>query len=161
MGGSFTFFNRFLPRQVDNTYGGSKIALVIFGALVSLKLIIGWNCIFIGRSVAASADGIPLDTFPPAAAQAIVSDFAIWGVSQVMIGLLCILVLVRYRALVPLMFALLFLEFVCRRLSLHFVPSVTAGSPPGSIVNLVLISLIVLGLGLSLWSPGKQPRTVS
>jgi hypothetical protein len=39
-----------------------------------------------GYSAAKSADGIPLDTFTPAGAQAVVSLFAVWGLAQVVIG---------------------------------------------------------------------------
>jgi hypothetical protein len=44
---------------------------------------------------------VPVDTFPSAAAQTVVSLFALPGLSQFMICLLCTLVLVRYRSMVP------------------------------------------------------------
>ena len=145
-------FDRLLPRHVDNTYRGHALALWLFAVLVALKLTIGLNCILNGREVASSADGIPLDTFDPACARMIVSDFALWGLAQVMICGLCILVLVRYRALVPCMFTLLLLEHLGRKLILQVLPIVTTGKPPGFFVNLVLLALMVVGLALSLWS---------
>src|SRR5438045_3486281 len=104
-----------LPQPIDNTYRGDKLALWLFAALLFMKTTISLNCIFNGYSVATSADGIPLDTFPPAAARMIVSDFALWGLSQFIICLLGILVLVRYRSLIPFMFALLLLEYLSRK----------------------------------------------
>jgi hypothetical protein len=145
-------FNPLFPQRVDNTYRGYKLALWIFGLLVLMKLAISLNSIFNGFSVASSADGIPLDTFTPAGAQAVVSLFALLGLSHLMICLLCILVLVRYRALIPSMFALLLLEYLGRKLILHFLPIAKTGTPPGFIVNLVLLALMIVGLALSLRS---------
>jgi hypothetical protein len=147
-------FNQFLPRNVDNTYHGYKLALWLFAVIVLLKTTIGFNCIFNGRVVASSADGIPLDTFTPACAQMVVSDFALWGLSQLMVCLLGMLVLARYRALTSFMFALLLLEHLSRKVILHFLPIVMTGTPPGVLVNLALLTLMVVGLVLSLLRRG-------
>jgi hypothetical protein len=144
-------FNQLLPRQIDNTFHGSRIALWLFVPLVLVKAAISVNSIVNGRLVASSADGIPLETFTPAGVQAVVSLFAIWGISQLMICLLGVLVLVRYRAMIPFMFALLLLEHLGRKLVLHFLPVVTTGTPPGYAANLVLVSLMIVGLALSVW----------
>ena len=145
-------FNRLFPQNADNAYRGSKFALWLFVLLVFIKTAMSVNSIFNGRTVASSADGIPLDTYTPAGAQAVVSMFAAWGMAQLTICLLCILVLVRYRALIPLMFALLLLEHLGRRLIFLFMPIVETGTSAGFYVNLVLIALLVVGLALSLRS---------
>jgi hypothetical protein len=54
-------FNQILPRQVDNTYRGYKLALWLFGLLVLMKAGISLGTIFNGYTAASSADGIPLD----------------------------------------------------------------------------------------------------
>lgn len=153
-------FNQLLPRQVDNSYRGRTLALWFFALLVALKTTIGLNSIFNGYMVATSADGIPLDTFAPACAQMVVSDFALWGLSQFMICLLCIVALARYRALIPFMFALLLLEQLSRRLIHLLIPTLQTGTPPGSYVNLTLLTLTVAGLALSLWSRGDPQAQV-
>jgi hypothetical protein len=145
-------FERLLPRHIDNTYHGHKAALWLFALLVLMKSAVSLNSIFNGRSVAISADGIPLDTFTPAGAQAVVSAFAAWGLAQFVICLLCLLVLARYRAVVPFMFALLLLEHLSRRLLFWVMPIVRDGTPPGFYVNLILLALMVVGLALSLRS---------
>lgn len=145
-----------LPRRADNEYRGQKVALWIFGLVVFVKLAMGVNTTFNGRSVASSADGIPLDTYTPAAAQAFVTVFALLGVAHVVLGLLCVLVLVRYRALVPLMFTLLLLEYLGRRGVHQLMPIERTGAPPGGVINLVLLSLMVVGLALSLWSRDER-----
>ena len=148
--------NELLPKRIDNTYRGAKLAPWLFAVLLFMNTGISLNCIFNGYSVATSADGIPLDTFPPGAAQTIVSDFALWGLSQFMLCLLGILVLARYRSMIPFMFALLLLEYSSRKLILHFLPVVKIGTPPGFYVNLILLVLMLVGLVLSLWSHGNR-----
>jgi hypothetical protein len=149
-------FNRLLPRHADNTYQGYKAALWLFAVLVLGKGAMSINSIFNGRHVASSADGIPLDTFTPDGARAVVSMFAAFGLAQLTICLLCVLVLARYRSLVPLMFALLLLEHLGRRLLFWVMPVVRTGTPPGVYVNLVLAALMVVGLVLSLRSRGVR-----
>jgi len=149
--------NRLLPQLVDNTYHGYKVALWLFAVATFMKLAISLNAIFNGRMVASSADGIPLDTFTPAGAQAVVSLFAAWGLAQLIICLLCILVLARYRAAVPFMFAVLLLEHLSRRLIFLVMPIVRTGTSPGFIVNLGLLALMAVGLALSLRSHDNPP----
>lgn len=145
-------FDRFLPRHIDNTFHGYKLALWLFAVVVLVKSVIGLNSIFDGHSVATSADGIPLDTFTPAGARAVVSAFAAWGLAQLTICLLCLLVLARYRAMIPFMFALLLVEHLCRRLLFWVMPIATTGTPPGFYLNLILLALMAVGLSLSLRS---------
>jgi putative Mn2+ efflux pump MntP len=147
-----------LPRRADNEYRGRKVALWIFGLVVFVKLAMGLNATFNGRSVATTADGIPLDTYTPAGAQAFVSVFALLGVAHVVLGLLCVLVLVRYRALVPVMFAFLLLEHLGKRLVVRMLPIERIGAPPASVINVALFTLMVVGLALSLWSRSEAVR---
>jgi len=100
-------FNQLFPQRVDNTYLGYKLALWFFALVVLMKVGMSLNSLFNGYLVASSAAGIPLDTFTSAGAQTVVSLFAIWGLAQLVICLLCILVVVRCRSMIPFMFALL------------------------------------------------------
>src|ERR1700720_155796 len=101
-----------------------------------MKTVISLRSIFDGYAVATTADGIPLDTYSPAAARTIVSLWALLGLSSFMLCLLCILALIRYRSMVPLMFALFLLEYLGRRLIFQLLPIVTTGSPPAFYINL-------------------------
>ena len=148
--------DRLLPRHLDNTYRGHKAALWLLALLVLMKGAIGLRSIFDGYDVAVSADGIPLDTYTPAGARAVVSAFAAWGLAQLVICLLCALALFRYRAMVPLMFALVLLEHLCRRLIFLVMPVERTGSPPAFYVNLIITALMVVGLLLSLWDRGGR-----
>ena len=144
--------DRIFPQRFDNDYRGHKFALWLFGLLVLVKLAISLGTIFNGYQAASSADGVPLDTFPPAAAQAVVTLFALLGLVHLMLLLICIVALIRYRTMVPLMFAVLLLEYLGRRLILLVMPVATAGTPPGLFINLALLVVMIGGLLLSLWN---------
>ncbi|MGH8864960.1 MAG: hypothetical protein ACREVZ_10020 [Burkholderiales bacterium] len=152
-------FKKLFPEHGDNTYGGHKLALWLFALLLLMKGGISVNSMLNGYLVAAPADGIPLDTYSPAGAQAFVSLFALWGLSHLMICLLGVLVLVRYRSLVPLMYALLLIEHLGRKLLLYFHPIARTGTSHGLIINIALLVLMIIGLALSLWR--QKPQTHS
>jgi hypothetical protein len=143
--------DRFLPPVIDNAYRGRRAALWIFGFLIFMKTAMSLNSIFNGDVVATSADGLPLDTYPPGATRTIVSLFAIWGLGHLMLCLLSLLALVRYRSMVPFMFALLLIEHLSRRLIFRLMPIPRTGSPPAPVINMILLTLMVAGLALSLW----------
>jgi len=144
-------FDRVLPRSVDNTYRGQKVALWLLGLLTLMKLVIGVNSIINGAAVMTTADGIALSTYPAAAAQNLVALWALLGLAHMFTGVLGVLVLVRYRGLVPLMFVLFLLQHLAGRLVAQFHPIVRTGAPPASAINLIFLTLMAVGLGLSLW----------
>ena len=139
-----------LPRRLDNEYRGNKLALWLFGLVVAMKSAQSLAIIFNGHSTARGADGIPLDSYPPAVAQTVVAVFAQGSLWRLFFCLLCVLVLVRYRRAVPLMFALLALNYLAAQLVLKFVPLPRVGMPVGPLVNLILFVVMLVGLGLSL-----------
>jgi hypothetical protein len=139
-----------LPRSVDNTYRGHKAALWLFGLVVALRTLQSLAVIFNGYSTAINADGLPLDTYPAAAAQTVVALFALSSLWRLTFCSVCVLVLVRYRSAVPLMFLVFTLNFLAAQLLSQFVPLVRTGTPPGPYVNFAQFVLTVVGLALSL-----------
>jgi hypothetical protein len=121
-----------------------------------MKAAIALGTIFNGRKAAISADGIPLDTYAPACEQAFLALFAVWGLSQLALNLTGLVVLVRYRALVPLMFLFLLLEHLIRRLIFVVMPIDRTGTPPGLYINLAMIAVMALGLVLSMRTRGQR-----
>jgi hypothetical protein len=95
------------------------------------------------------ADGIPLDTFAPEAAQTVLAVFAQQSLWRLTFCLLCLIALVRYRSAVPLMFALLVVNYLAGQVIFQFVPLPRVGTPPGPVINLVLFALMIAGLALS------------
>lgn len=157
-------FQRLLPEYAGSTYTGHKFALWLFGLVIAVKAAMGLNAIFNTYMVATRADGVPLATFPPAAVQTVLALFAIWGLGHFVLCLVGLLVLVRYRSLVPFMFVVLLVEQLARKLILLFIPIVRTGRPGGIYVNLGLLAAMALGLGLAMWrrqpATGKQPATI-
>ena len=143
------------PAQIDNTYRGHKLALWLFGLVVLAKLAIGFGSVFNTYRAASGADGIPLDTYPAAAAQAVMSLFALLGWLHIVLGVICIVVLIRYRAMVPLMLALLILEYLGRRAILMLMP-IERGVTSGTFINLAILAVMIVALVLSLWNRARQ-----
>ena len=141
------------PERADNTYGGHKLALWLFALLLLLKGAIGVNSVLNGYGVATFADNIPLDTFSPAGAQAFVSLFALWGLSHLVICLLGVLVLVRYRSFIPLMYVVFLLEHLARKSFLFFHPIAKTGTSHGFAINMTIVVVMIIGLALALWRP--------
>ena len=144
-----------LPRQVDNDYRGHPFALWVFVPLTAITIVRSLIHILRADGGAQSIATIPLDTYPPAAAGAVITIFAIWGVSQLLVGLFYLLVLVRYRALIPLMYVSVFLEYLGRMLVGTWKPLTTLATPPGSSINGVMIFLS-LAMLLLCWRRAHQ-----
>ncbi len=154
--------DRLLPRQADNTFRGHRFALWLLGALVVMKGGIGVGTMVNGRAAAVEADGIPLDAFTPAGEQAFLALLAAWGLGHLMLNLIALVVLIRYRALVAFMFVVLLVEHLLRVLVFVVLPIPRDETPPGVLANLVFVAAMVAGLALSLWrrsAPAPPPQT--
>jgi hypothetical protein len=146
--------DKLLPQPIDNRYSGSKIALWLLGLIVFVHTLQSVLVLVNGYSIAQSADGIPLETYPAAAAQTILAIFMTASLRRMIISLICAVVLFRYRSAVPLMFVVLGVSYLGGQVIFQFVPLVRVGTPPGVVMNLALFVLTVVGLALSLWKRG-------
>jgi hypothetical protein len=151
-------FERVLPQSLDNEYRGSKLALWLFGLVVLIKSVQSLSIILAGNYTAMGADGIPLDTFPPAVAQTVLAVFAQQSLWRLTFCLLCLIALLRYRSAVPLMFALLVVNYLAGQIIFRFVPLPRVGTPPGPVINLIIFSLMVVGLVLSVWPSTRKAQ---
>jgi len=142
---------RLFPRQVDNRFDGHRSALWLLGLLIALKLVVSLNSIFNTASVAAGADGIPLDSFGPVAAREVLILFALTALGQLALALVALAALVRWRALVPFLYLVSLGEMLARRLIVqtHDVAR-GAASPIAWYVTWGVLALLALGLLLSL-----------
>lgn len=150
-------FDRLLPRPIDNKYSGSKIALWLLGLIIFVQTVQSVLVLSNGYSIAQSADGIPLENYPAAAAQTILAIFVTASLRRLIIALICAVVLFRYRSAVPLMFVVLVISSVGGQVILQVVPIVRVGTPPGVFMNFILLGLTIVGLVLSLWRRGGSP----
>jgi hypothetical protein len=151
-----TVRDRLLPVRIDNDYHGRGAALWLLGTYIALKLIMSLNSIFNARSVATGADGLQLDALPLEGAQTLLLLFALVAVGQLFLTLIALLALVRYRAMVPLVFALLLLEHLCRRAVALEYAIARDGQPVGTYISLGLMAILLTGLVLSLAGPADR-----
>ena len=144
-------FARFFPKTVDNQYRGLPIAKWTFVAMTILVIGRSLAHMFLADGGAQSIATIALDSFSPMAAAVIVGMLAYWGLSQLLFGLLYVLVLWRYQSLIPLMWAFLFIEWTGRLLLGFYKPIETVGQAPGGIGNMVfpVVTLVMLVLSLT------------
>jgi hypothetical protein len=138
------------PKTVTNDYRGASVAKWVFVALTVLTVGRSLAHIFLPDGGAQSIATIPLDDFTANGSAAIIHIFALWGLSQLMFGLLYVVVLWRYQALIPLMWLFILIEYSGRLLLTFAKPFETVGTAPGAIGNYIFIPLALLMLVLSL-----------
>ena len=144
--------NRLLPRQIGNHFAAQGPGLWLFGFLLLMKGLQSLAIFFSGNSIVKGADGVPLDAFPPDAARTIVAASAISSLYRLLLCMIGVLALIRYRGIIALLFAVFAFEYVAKLLILRFLPLASSGgTPPGPIVNFAIFVIAVVGLVLSLW----------
>jgi len=146
-------FNILLPKQVDNRLRGSQIPLYFFAAYAVVSTVRSCIHLLAPDGGAGSVAGMDLNV---AGASGIVFAFALWGSAQLLLAFVQLLVVVRYRALVPLMYLLLIAEILLRMLVGHMKPVTFAHTPPGAIGNWILLPIALLMLAWSLWSGSRK-----
>jgi hypothetical protein len=149
--GRRALLDRLFPRQVDNRFDGHRAALWLLGLLVALKLIVSLNSIFNTALVAQGADGIPLDSFGPAAARQVLVLFALLALGQLMLALIALAALIRWRALVPFLYLVSLAEQLGRRLLVQAQPGARPETTAIAFyMTWGILALLALGLALSL-----------
>jgi hypothetical protein len=148
-------FATLFPRVADNRYPGQRLGLWLF-ALMLAKIAMGVNVMINAPDVAQSADGVRVATFGAEAAAAFAFVFAAWGLAQLVLGLASLVVLLRYRSLVPLAFLALLVEQGGRMLLRVHWPVDRVATAPGGAINLAFTAILVVGFVLSLWRPAAR-----
>ena len=146
--------NRLLPLHIDNNYRGYKMGLWLFVPIACMRLGISLLHIFSADGGAQSISTMPLDTYPPGAVQNVIALFARMGVDQLALALIFGLVWIRYRAMIPLMYALMVLHEIALRGVVAMKPLALAGTSNARAPGLVLAALSTAGLVLSLLGKG-------
>ena len=141
--------SRIFPKLLDNQYRGNKIAVWLFVLLTVMNAGISCVAIFKPDGGAQSADGIPLDTYGPAAAQAVIGVVAFLGLANLLLYIVFIVALIRYRSMIPLMYVLIVLSWLAHKGIGLMKPIVRAGTSSGHYVTWSLFALSVIGLILS------------
>jgi len=136
--------NVLIPRVANNDYRGGRIPLYFFLALVAMTTFRSFVHFLREDSGVNSIASIVIFSGSPDPNHVIYMFSALWGSQQVIMVVLYFIVLVRFRNLIPLMWALMLLEVLFRvgvGLIHPLTPDYYAQTPPGKMLNLPLLVL--------------------
>lgn len=146
-------FEILLPANIDNTIRGWKLPFYVFTLYTVISTVRSFIHLLSPDGGAGSIAGMDLSV---AGADGIIFAFALWGSAQLLMAIIQLLVVVRYRSLIPFMWLMLILEVLLRELVGAMKPVNFAHTPPGALGNQLFLPLAALMLGLSLWSAYRQ-----
>jgi hypothetical protein len=136
--------NHLLPKVIDNDYKGKKISLYAFYLIWPFTIIRSLIHLFSKDGGAQSIANIPLDLYSKDASGTIIHLFSEWGLSQLIMGILYLIITLKYKSLIPLMYLFLILEYSTRLLLVLFDPIKVEGFAPGGIANYFLVPLFII-----------------
>jgi hypothetical protein len=76
----------------------------------------------------------------------VISMFAFWGLAQLLMGFVYLVVFFRYKSLIPFMYILIIIEYSGRVLIGMVKPLIVSHTPPGAIGDYILIPLAIMML---------------
>ena len=142
-----------LPRAANNDYRGGRVPLYFFYALLAMVTFRSLVHFLKDDSGVNSIASIILFSGTPDPNNVVYMFSALWGSQQVIMLMVYLVVLLRYRNLIPLMWALMVVEILFRLTvgQIHpLTPEYYLRTPPGKLGNLplLLISLTMVGLAI-------------
>ena len=150
--------SRIFPRQIDE-YRGYQLAVWLLALFLLVKTFasvnaIGLNPLWSNRDVLRGVEKVPLDTFSTEGASAAMVLFAWWGVTALVFTVLGFIAVVRYRAMIPLVYLLI--------VGSHIGQVVLADTAPiagmlgaGAWRPIIGVALLLVGLAMSLTTPRR------
>ena len=140
---------KIFPKNITNEYRGHPVAKWVFVLITLMTIIRSLIHVLAPDGGAQSIATIPLDSYSSGGAATVILVFALWGLSQLLLGLIYMVVLWRYQALIPFMYLLLIIEYGARIILFHLKPIATTGAAPGGVGSYVMVPLAVIMLFLS------------
>ena len=128
-------------------YRGTRFSLWALVAMTALTVARSLVHVFAADGGAGSIAGLDVSV---EGGTNLVALFAQWGWAQLMLSLVTIVILARYRFLVPFAWLLQALDWGGRMLVGELKPLVIAAPPPGAIGNLVFLPLALVALWFAL-----------
>ena len=142
--------NRLLPSSFNNEFDGHSAALWLFGLITTVTLGRSLAHVFLPDGGAQSIATVPLSQYSSGAESSVISIFAIWGLSQLLLAIVMLIAALRYRSMIPLLYLFLICEYVGRIFIGIFKPLETLQSPPGATGSFIILGASLVGLLLSL-----------
>jgi len=136
----------FFPEVFDNKVRFNKVVLYIFYFITLVTLGRSLIHMFSSDGGANSIATIIVFSGNPDPNQVIYFIFSLWGLSQLIIGIIYVISIFRYKSMIPLLFVLMWFEYLFRFILGRFLKplsdAVLSGTAPGEIGNYIFIVLI-------------------
>ena len=140
---------KLIPATIENKIPSNKFVYYFCWLLVTFNLFRSLEHIFAEDGGAESIAGIPLSSYSDEAANNIVSIFAQWGFSQLVLACMLLLVVLKMRELIPLMLLIIALENILRGAVGLYKPLILGDAPPGAVSPIIgLVTLVVLFISI-------------
>lgn len=149
-------FGRLFPKQFDDAYRGHWVALVILGLLLFLRLAQMGVGLVDPVLVIRGPDGILFDTFNAPAQAAFTYVFRLLCFLNILVCLVGVLALARYRAMVPLIYLVVLLLFAGMKVLGLLYPIPRASGAPSGMIIIAMLAVTLLGCLLSLLDTRKK-----
>jgi len=135
---------KLIPEKIENKIPKNKFVYYFCWLLVGFNFFRSLEHIFAEDGGAESIAGIPLSSYSPEAANNIVSIFAQWGFSQLVLACILLLIVLKMRELIPLMLLIIALENILRGAVALYKPLILVDAPPGAVSPIIgLVTLVV------------------
>lgn len=132
---------KILPKEINNEFPGHKFSEYAFLGLTIMTVARSLAHMFLPDGGAESIATIDLSV---EGADVILGMFAQWGLSQLLMAGLYVVVFLRYKNLIPLMYIIIIAEYSGRIAMGLLKPFETLGTAPGAIGNFIIVPLAMI-----------------
>ena len=140
---------KLIPETIENEIPHNKFVYYFCWLMVAFNLFRSLEHIFAEDGGAESIAGIPLSSYSPEAANNIVSIFAQWGFSQLVLACILLLVVLKMRELIPLILLIIALENILRGAVALYKPLILLDAPPGAVSPIIgLVTVVVFFISI-------------
>lgn len=154
-----SIMKRLFPPQIDNNFPGHWLGLVVFALVIIAKGGQGVQTIIHTRATATGPDAISLAGLNHEQVDGVLQLFAVIGLYALILPAMSLVVLCRWRAMIPFMYlSFVVFYFAGRLLRLLHPIFVDEKTSYGVYVNLGILAVTIMGLCLSLWPKRKVPH---
>ena len=140
---------KIIPDTIENRIPNNKFVYYFTWLLVAFNFFRSLEHIFNEDGGAESIAGIPLESYSSEAANNIISIFAQWGFSQLVLACILLLVVLKMRELIPLMLLIIALENILRGAVGLYKPLILGDAPPGAVSPIIgIVTLAVFFISI-------------
>jgi len=140
---------KIIPDKIENRIPNNKFVFYFTWLLVAFNFFRSLEHIFNEDGGAESIAGIPLESYSSEAVNNIISIFAQWGFSQLVLACILLLVVLKMREFIPLMLLIIALENILRGAVGLYKPLILGDAPPGAVSPIIgLVTLAVFFISI-------------